>query len=334
MTPIRTAIATTVVLLSGLLTAELAQAQAGAQPQRAGAPTDRQRFVGTYRLVVTEVKDPSGKWIRNPTFNSVGYITYDESGYMGVHIMPRNRTKFAAAVPTPAEAQAAVRGYTAYYGPFKVNEQEKSVFHEKGIGQLNPGGTPVFKRFYEFVGNQLILIPGDNGITKDQATSRLIWERMPDAPLSAEAKAFVGTYRLLYTDRYTLQNGKETAHGEKTEARAGSVIIYTRSGHMMVHLRDTQGRQKYAGTTPTPDEALAAFRSYVGYFGTFKVHETAKPVYVVHHLEGALNPGMGPELQRFYQFTGNVLRLGGPPTTADGKTTGGHLYWERIPPAR
>lgn len=42
---------------------------------------------------------------------------------------------------------------------------------------------------------------------------------------------------------------------------------------------------------------------------------------------------MGPDFQRFYQFTGNVLRLGTPPTTTDGKTTGGHLYWERLPAA-
>lgn len=315
------------VLLSGLLVTQSANAQNGAQ-------NDRQKFVGTYRLVVTETKDASGKWNKTPTFNSVGYITYDESGHMGVHIMPRARPKFAGNTPTPAEAQAAIRGYTAYYGQFRVNEQEKFVLHDKGIGQLNPGSIPIFKRYYDFIGNQLILTPGDNGLTKDKATNRLIWERMPDAQLSPEAKKFVGTYRLQYTDRYTLANGKETVEGDKVDARAGSVIIYTRSGHMMVHLRDKEGRQKYAGQTPTPDEALAAYRTYVGYFGTFNVHEGTNPAYLVHHLEGALNPAMGPELQRFYQFTGNVLRLGTPPTTTNGKTTGQRLYWERLPAAK
>ncbi|MGE3513057.1 MAG: lipocalin-like domain-containing protein, partial [Vicinamibacterales bacterium] len=201
-------------------------------------------------------------------------------------------------------------------------------------GQLNAGSIPVFKRYYEFVGNQLILIPGDNGLTKEKATSRLIWERMPDAPLSAEARKFVGTYRLQYTDRYTVKDGKETADGARTDARAGSVIIYTRSGHMMVHLRDKAGRQKYAGQTPTPEEALAAYRTYVGYFGTFDVKEGTNPAYLFHNLEGSLNPAMGPQLQRFYQFAGNVLRLATAPTTAAGKTTGGYLYWERLPAAR
>lgn len=317
-----TAVRVSLVLLAALLVTRATHAQG-----------DRQKFVGTYKLVVTEVKDASGKWTRNPNFNSVGYITYDESGYMGVHIMPKGRAKFAANTPTPAEAQTAIRGYTAYYGQFRVNEQEKFVEHDKGNGQLNPGSIPVFKRYYDLVDNKLILTPGDNGLTKDKATNRLIWERMPDAKLSPAAQKFVGTYKLQYTDRATFANGKETGSGEKTDARAGSVIIYTRSGHMMVHLRDKEGRQKYAGQTPTPEEALAAYRGYVGYFGTFTVHDTAKPQHVMHHLEGALNPAMGPEFQRFYQFTGNVLRLGTPPTTTDGKTTGGRLFWERLPKA-
>lgn len=316
------ALRVTLVLLSGLLVARATSAQ-----------SDRQKFVGTYKLVVTEVKDASGQWTRNPTFNSVGYITYDGSGHMGVHIMPKNRGKFAGNTPTPAEAQVAMRGYTAYYGQFRVNEQEKFVEHDKGNGQLNPGSIPVFKRYYDLVDNTLILTPGDNGLTKDKATNRLIWERMPDAKLSPAAQKFVGTYKLQYTDRATFANGKETASGEKTDGRAGSVIIYTRSGHMMVHLRDKEGRQKYAGQSPTPEEALAAYRTYVGYFGTFTVQDSAKPQHVMHHLEGALNPAMGPEFQRFYRFTGNVLRLGTPPTTTGGTTTGGRLYWERLPAA-
>jgi len=328
--PTSAALVTCLVLLCGILTGDDARAQAAAQG-------DRHKFVGTYRLVVTEIKDASGTWVRNPDFNSVGYITYDESGHMGVHIMPKDRARFAGTMPTAAEAQAALRGYTAYFGPYRIHDQEKDRFieHDKGLGgQINAASVPVFKRYYEFVGNQLILMPGDNGIGKAQATSRLIWERMPDARLSAEARKFLGTYRLQYTDRFTVTGGTETADGARTDARAGSVIIYTRSGHMMVHLRNTAGRVKYAAPTPTPDEALATYGTYVGYFGTFTVHEGEKPPFLVHHLEGALNPAMGPELRRFYQFTGPVLRLATPPTTGDGTTTGGYLFWERIPAAR
>src|SRR6202035_5845666 len=75
---------------------------------------DRTRFVGTYELVTTEVKDPAtGKWSPTPNFNSNGYIIYADTGHMGVHIQPKVRPRFAANIPTGAEAQAALRGYTA-----------------------------------------------------------------------------------------------------------------------------------------------------------------------------------------------------------------------------
>src|SRR3954447_14723608 len=56
---------------------------------------DQEKFVGTYRLIATETKDASGKWSPTPNFNSIGYITYADTGHMGVHIMPRNRPRFA-----------------------------------------------------------------------------------------------------------------------------------------------------------------------------------------------------------------------------------------------
>ncbi len=94
--------AASVVLLAGVLVMSGGRTHA--------AQGDRQKFVGTYRLVVTEVKDASGNWVRNPSFNSTGYITYDESDYLGVHIMPRDRPRFAAATQSSAEPQTAIPG--------------------------------------------------------------------------------------------------------------------------------------------------------------------------------------------------------------------------------
>jgi hypothetical protein len=175
-------------------------------------------------------------------------------------------------------------------------------------------------------------VPADGG-GKDKATRRLVWQRMPDAPLSAEAKKFVGFWRLLYTDSYRTKDGKEVFHGDKNETRAGtSYIIYTPSGHMMVHLMNREGRMKYAGAQPTPAEALSAYRSYNGYFGRFVTYENQNPPFVYHSQQGTTAPGGYSEQKRFYQFTGNVLRLGGPPNlNNNGELAGGHLYWERQP---
>lgn len=302
---------------------------------------DRSKFVGAYELVMTEVKDPkTGEWSRTPDFNSNGYIIYGDTGHMGVHIMPKVRTRFASNPPTGEEALNALRGYTAYFGSFAVNDKEKDKFvvHHR-FGQMNPGGQVEVRRYYDFMtmpnGFQRLILtpPPAEGGGKDRATRRLVWQRMADAPLSAEAKKFVGFWRLLYTDSYRSKDGKETFHGDKVETRAGtSYIIYAASGHMMVHLMNREGRMKYAGAQPTPAEALAAYRSYTGYFGRFITYENHNPPFVYHSQQGSTNPGGYSEQKRFYQFNGNVLRLGGPPNlNANGEIAGGHLYWERQP---
>ena len=305
-------------------------------PPRPSAANDRAAFVGTYRLITTEIKDAGGTWSRTPNFNSIGYITYADTGHMGVHIMPRNRQRFADTIPTPEEALAALRGYAAYFGTFSVNEKDKLVMHHRA-GQIDPGSVPEYRRFYEFDGDRLVLMPAPaDGGGKEKVTNRLIWERLPKAPLSAEAKKFPGFYKLLYTDSYREKDGKEVFHGDKVYTRAGSYIIYTPTGHMMVHLMDKEGRTRYAGAQPTPDEALKAFRSYGGYFGRFTTYENYTPRFVMHNQQGTLAPGRDVDAtKRFYVFTGNVLRLGAPPTRNDaGEMAGGHLYWERMPPVK
>ena len=317
--------------------------QVAGQSRTNGAGGDRARFAGTYELVATEVRDANGKWSTTPGFNSNGYIIYAETGHMAVQIMPKVRTRFKANPPTGEEALEALRGYTAYFGSFAVNDREadKFVVHHR-FGQINPGGAVEVRRFYEFVttpnGSERLILtppPADGG-GKDKATRRLVWQRMLDAPLSAEEKKFVGFYKLLYTDTRRTKDGKEVFHGNKVETRAGtSYIIYTSSGHMMVHLMDKEGRTKYAGTQPTPDEALKAYRSYTGYFGRFRTYENHNPRFVYHSQQGSTNPGGYSEQKRFYEFNGNVLRLGGPPNlNAQGEMQYGHLYWERQGPVK
>jgi hypothetical protein len=315
------------------------------QSAPAATSGDRAKFPGTYELVRTEVKDASGNWTTTPNFNSNGFIIYADTGHMAVHIMPKVRARFKANPPTAEEAQAALRGYTAYFGSFTVNdrEREKFVVHDR-FGSISPigNGDPQFKRYYDFVtqpnGRQyLILTPVPaNGGGKDKATTRLVWNRMPDAPLSPEEKKFVGFYRLVYTDSVRTKDGKEVFHGDRVETRAGtSYIIYTSSGHMMVHLMNNKGRTRYAGAPPTAEEALAAYRSYSGYFGRFRTYENHKPQFVYHTQLGSINPGSYSEQQRFYQFNGNILRLGTPPNLNDaGELAGGHLYWERQGPIK
>ena len=295
----------------------------------------RDPIVGTYQLVGRNVKDESGAWVPTDDFNSLGYITYSDSGYMAVNVMPRDREPFADdSEPTAEEVHTALQGYTGYYGPFSVAEDEDGGFliHHR-IGQIDPGGEVDAKRYYDLDGDRLILTPASATGMKHDATRQVVWERLPDAALSEEARRFVGFRQLLYTDRYTVQDGVPVESGERNVDRAGSYIIYTPTGHMMVHLMAREGRMPYAGDTPTPEESLAAYRTYGGYFGRFTVHEDADPQYVVHHQEGRARPvSEVTDAERLYQLDGDVLRLGGRPSTSeDGVMAGGHLYWELLP---
>jgi hypothetical protein len=330
-------------ITTALIAAAIAALPGAAAAQMAAG--DAAKFPGTYALVITEQKDPAtGKWASSPTFNSNGYIIYSPTGQMAVHIQPRVRAKYTNNPPTAAEAVEAMRGYTMYFGGYTVNEKEKYVVHNR-VGHVNPGSIIDAKRFYEFVKTpqgreRLILTPADNGKPKEEQLSHLIWERQEKAPLTPEQQKFVGFYKLLYTDRYRTKDGKMTFHGDpdgkeggKVTTQAGtSYIIYTDSGHMMVIQMNNSGRMKYAAAQPTPEEALAAWRSISGYFGRFITYENQNPPYVIHSQQGQANPGTYSDQQRFYQFTGDVLRLGGPPTfnAATGELEGGHLYWQRM----
>ncbi len=68
---------------------------------------------------------------------------------MAVHIQPKVRAK-RSNPPTPEEAQAAIRGYTAYFGTYTVSDTEQFVTHHR-VGHLNPGAAVDAKRYYDFV---------------------------------------------------------------------------------------------------------------------------------------------------------------------------------------
>ena len=89
---------------------------------------------------------------------------------------------------------------------------------------------------------------------------------------------------------------------------------------------------KYAGAQPTPAEVLQAFQTYTGYFGRFHdLRDLRTRRFLMHNQQGHVRPARNVDAtKRFYEFTGNVLRLGGPPSLNEaGEMEGGHLYWER-----
>ena len=199
-------------------------AAAGSASSEASAQADseRARVVGTYQIVGRRTKDADGNWQAVEGFNSVGYITYSDTGHMGVNVMPKGRTPFDDTQPTPEAAQTALQGYTAYYGPFSTHEDEdgKYLVHHR-LATINPSGELDAKRYYHFEGDRLILTPAAGDGSKMQATRQVVWQRLPDVGLSEEAKRFVGFRQLLYTDRYSERAGQLVSHDRGTRAGPG-----------------------------------------------------------------------------------------------------------------
>ena len=249
-----------------------------------GATADPEsQFAGAWTLVKIEQFDADGELRAPPIEDRVGYIIYDPAGYMGVTIMQPDRRPYASTQRTPEEGLASYSTYSSYFGTFTVNEAEGFLTHhlEGSLNTLGAGSD--YKRFYTFSGNRLTLQPppGENG-NKTQLT----WEKLPDLPeseLTETHRQLFGFYRIESVSRRIVDGDSLPANQYET-----AFIIYAPSGHMAVHLM-RRGRDPYAGTGPTPEEALAAVQTYGSYFGSFSVHEDED--YLVHHRIGNLSPG-------------------------------------------
>jgi hypothetical protein len=141
--------------------------------------------------------------------------------------------------------------------------------------------------------------------------------------LTPTHRKLIGFWKLISFER-------RNAKGELLSSNPGQTgfIVYTASGHMMVHMMQPY-RRRNVGTTPTPEETIAAYRTYTSYFGPYTVNESEQ--YVVHHLAGAFNSGnVGSDFHRFFEFSGKRLILRPPVTKSSDAATQTTITWERL----
>ena len=149
------------------------------------AQTVKDQFAGVWELVIVENRDEAGVWSQDTErYGSapIGYIAYDSSGHMSVQINGQSRPLFPLGSGPAGRAgdlnaasleqlRAAIYGYTAYFGTYEVNEDDRTVTHRQA-GHIRPNnvGTSV-RRFYRFHDEFLTLtIPDEE--------SRVIWKRL------------------------------------------------------------------------------------------------------------------------------------------------------------
>lgn len=140
------------------------------------------RFVGLWKLVRIEVRQPDGQITTDPDLGpqAVGYIYYDATGHMGVQLMNPDRPKWKSDdEPTRDEAMTTVAGFEAYSGTYDVDEKEGYVVHHTQLS-LDPNKVGRDrKRKFEMSGNKLRLTPPPfktiSGATVEET---LVWERV------------------------------------------------------------------------------------------------------------------------------------------------------------
>lgn len=133
----------------------------------------RKPIVGTWRLISIEGGPENAA---NRGAKPTGIIMYDQHGLMNVQIMPdRPRPKYTGT-PTPAQALDAMRGYTAYWGTYTIDEKAQTVTHHRQ-GMLDAGIVDYVRKFeLKDGGSRITLTPISGGTTNPP--NHLTWERV------------------------------------------------------------------------------------------------------------------------------------------------------------
>jgi hypothetical protein len=137
-------------------------------------------LIGTWRLISWENRSVDGQKISYPLGkDAVGYIMYNEAGYMFVAISRPNREKFTVGDllggSTEEKVQAA-NTYVSYCGRYEFRGD--TVTHHVDLS-LFPNWVGVEQeRLVEFRGNRLTLSTRPILLGGIQRTAHLIWERV------------------------------------------------------------------------------------------------------------------------------------------------------------
>ena len=115
-------------------------------------------FLGTWRLLSWENRDPAGELGYPLGPDAVGYLSYTADGYVFAQIMAAARTPLATRNPfggADAEAAAAARSHMSYCGSYEIRVGE--VIHRVVVSDFPNwvGGEQL--RFYKFEDQKLIL---------------------------------------------------------------------------------------------------------------------------------------------------------------------------------
>jgi hypothetical protein len=276
---VRAALSCALLLMSAATAAD-------AQPSDAAAD-----LVSSWLLVAAERDIASGAPRRVSAAR--GLLVLDRAGNVFEFFSTPSGGAPSSAPPDPRRIFADTGGF---WGRYEAVPAERRIDFEAEEGVSPSVRGLKFSRSYELAGDRLIVTSTEE--PQAQGDVRLTWQRVPTVEhMSPAYREVVGFWRHIEEARLNTATGEI----DNRRQRAPSVIVYTPGGFVGVHF-PTLGRLRFAGETPTEEEAQAA-RNYLGYYGALGVY----PGEVFHNVLGGVSPSAGAILRRFAEITGDEL---------------------------
>jgi Lipocalin-like domain len=290
-------------------------------PVGAQAPAPRD-LVGTWTLSSVERLAPGSAPAAQPLAR--GLLVFDAAGHAYELAKTGRNLVNGANQATPAEAHELFASFGGFWGSYKADAtQKKLTFRADGAINPNAMGAAAgdLVRMYEFTGERLVVTSGtDSGDGRDNM--RWTWERVPQLEhLTAANRRLVGFWQHVVERRVNAATGAVITETR----RAPSIIVYTPSGYVGVHFPPLN-RPRFAGPTPTDDEAKAAMTGVVSYYGAYTLY----PDLVFHHRLIILANSQGDSLRRFYDITNDQLNLKFPAVTNQGQEIRTEVILKRL----
>jgi hypothetical protein len=248
-------------------------------------------LVSTWTLVSIERDVASGDPVRQSSPR--GLLVLDRAGYVFEYFSSVSRNENESPRLDPIGTLDSVGGF---WGRYEANAGQ---LHFDANDGISPSVRSLsFSRSYELDGDRLV-ITSTVSEPQAQGDARWTWQRVPTIEnLSPVYREVVGFWQHIEERRVDTATGEV----ENSTRRAPSVIVYTPGGFVGVHF-PRLGRDSFAGEVPTAEEAEAAVRGYLGYFGTLNVY----PGEVAHNVLSGISPSTGAILRRYAEITGDEL---------------------------
>jgi hypothetical protein len=236
--------------------------------------------------------------------NPRGLLILDAAGHAFEFVTNLATQRGAGGQVPVAEAPAAFAAYGGFWGNYRVDAAKKTITFRPESGIHPQIGGKEFSRSFEIDDNRLTIT--STGEPYTPTGTKWVWDRVPTIDhLSPLYRQVVGFWHHQVEKRVNPATG---AIGSETR-RSPSVIVYTPAGFVGVHFPPLN-RKPFAADTPTPEEAQAALRGYIGYYGALTVY----PGQVFHNILAGVSPVGGSILRRSAVISGDELTVQLPAT--------------------